>query len=113
MTMHHARTLMIPAKALLQPLTEHPTLRAKGRQIPALFSADIAIVALIRSWRRNIRELCAKARTLEPYRGQARRNPSRRGGRGQLGEPLNHGSRSSRRIKFLAGIIKRAHPTRP
>jgi len=106
-------SLMILAKALIEPLTEHPTLRAKDRQIPALFSADIAIVAVIRSWRRNSCELCAKARTLEPYRGRARRNPSRRGGRGQLGEPLNQGSRPSRRIKFLAGIIKRAHPTRP
>src|SRR5438067_3634341 len=53
-------SLMILAKALIEPLTEHPTLRAKDRQIPALFSADIAIVAVIRSWRRNIRELCAK-----------------------------------------------------
>src|SRR5207248_9175574 len=53
-------SLMILAKALIESLTEHPTLRAKDRQIPALFSADIAIVAVIRSWRRNSCELRAK-----------------------------------------------------
>jgi hypothetical protein len=53
-------SLMILAKALIEPLTEHPTLRAKDRQIPALCSADIAIVAVIRSWRRNSCELRAK-----------------------------------------------------
>ena len=57
---HHSRSLMIPAKALIEPLTEHPTLRAKDRQIPTLVSADIAITAVIRSWRRNSCELCAK-----------------------------------------------------
>jgi hypothetical protein len=45
---------------LIESLTEHPTLRAKDRQILALFSADIAIVAVIRSWRRNSCELRAK-----------------------------------------------------
>ena len=51
-------SLMILAKALIESLTEHPTLRAKDRQILALFSADVA--AVIRSWRRNSCELRAK-----------------------------------------------------
>src|SRR5881398_2657880 len=52
---HHSRSLMIPAKALIEPLTEHPTLRrTTGKSSPSFlltspsspsFAAGVATAA--------------------------------------------------------------------